>query len=95
MDMLVVKEVRGLHEALVTQIAFERPVSRVFMSTSVTHQSILLLEAHLTLVTVVGTLLRVCALMLAKVRRSLKTLTTCGTAEWSRTLWVAGVMQQL
>lgn len=95
MDVLVVEEVRRLHETLVTQIAFERPVSRVFVCASVAHKCILLFEAHLTLITVEGTLLRVCAFMLAKVRWPLETLTTRGTAKWTRTLWVAGVVKEL
>lgn len=65
MDVLVVQEMRGLHEALVAQIAFERSVGGVFVSASVAHQGVLLLKAHLTLVTVEGTLLRVCPLVLS------------------------------
>lgn len=94
-DVLVVEEVRGLHEALVTQVAFERPVSGVLVCASVAHQCILLLEAHLTLVTVEGPLLGVRTLVLAKVGRPLETLTACGAAERARALRVAGVVEEL
>lgn len=47
--LLVVEEVRGLEEAFVTQVAFEGPVCGVFVSAAVTHQRVLLLEAHLAL----------------------------------------------
>lgn len=93
--MLVVKEVRRLHEALVTEIALKWPIGGVFVSAPVANQRILLLEAHLTLITVEGALLRVCALVLAKVRWPLETFATRCTAEWAGTLGVAGVMQQL
>lgn len=95
MDVLVVEEVGWLHETLVTQIAFEWPVSRVFVCASVTHQCILLLEAHLTLVTVEGALFRVGTLVLAKVRRTLETLTARGTAERAGALRMAGVVEEL
>ena len=95
MNVLVVEEVRGLQEAFVTQVAFERPVRRVLVCASVAHQSILLLEAHLTLITVEGTLLRVGALVLAEVGWPLETFATCGTAKRAGTLRVAGVVEQL
>ncbi|KAF3854389.1 hypothetical protein F7725_022444 [Dissostichus mawsoni] len=94
-DVLVVEEVRGLHEALVTQVAFERAVRRVFVRSSVAHQCVLLLEAHLALVTVEGTLLRVCALVLPEVRRTLETFTARGAAERPGTLRMAGVVEKL
>lgn len=94
-DVLVVKEMGGLHEALVAEVAFEWPVGGVFMRTPVPHQCVLLSEAHLTLVAVKGTLLRVCALMLAEVRRPLETLPAGGAAKWAGALWVAGVVQEL
>lgn len=55
--LLVVEEVRGLEEALVTQVALEGPVRGVFVSAAVTDQSVLLLEAHLALLALEGALL--------------------------------------
>lgn len=95
MDVLVVEEVRRLHETLVAQIAFERSVCGVFVCASVSHQSILLPEAHLTLITVEGALLGVCALVLAKVRRPFKSFAAGSTAKRSRALRVAGMMKEL
>lgn len=55
--MLVVQEVGGLQEALVAQVALKRPFGGVLVRAAVAHQGVLLLEAHLALVTVEGPLL--------------------------------------
>lgn len=51
MDVLVVQQVGRLQETLVTLIALERAVGWVFVCTTVANKRILLLEAHLTLLT--------------------------------------------
>lgn len=94
-DMLVVKQVRWLHEALVTEVALKRPIGGVFVSAPVANQRILLLEAHLTLVTVERALLRVRTLVLTEVRWPLETFSARSAAERAGTLRVAGMMQQL
>lgn len=94
-DMLVVKEVRRLHEALVAEVALERPVGGVFVRAPVADQRVLLLEAHLALVAVERALLGVRALVLAEVGRPLEPLAAGCAAERAGALGVAGVMQQL
>lgn len=51
MDMLVVQQVGRLQETFVTLIALERAICWVFVRTTVANKRILLLEAHLTLLT--------------------------------------------
>ena len=94
MDVLVVEQVRGLKKALVTQVALEGAVGRGLMRATVAHQRVLLLKAHLTVLAVIGSLLRVRALVLAKVRRPLEALPARCAAEWSCTLRLACVVQQ-
>ena len=93
--MLVVEQVGGLHEALVTQVAFEGPDGGVLVGAPVAHQCVLLLKAHLALVTVERPLLRVRALMLSQVGRALEPLAAGGAAEGASALRVAGVVEEL
>ena len=93
--MLVVEQVGGLHEALVTQVALEGPDGGVLVSAPVAHQRVLLLKAHLALITVERPLLRVCSLMLPQIGRALEPLATGGAAEGASTLRVAGVVEEL
>lgn len=51
MDMLVIQQMGRLKETLVALVALERPISWVFMRTTVAHKRILLFKAHLTLFT--------------------------------------------
>lgn len=64
-DMLMVDQMSGLNKALVTQVAFKRLLHLV--GAAVTHEGILLLEAHLAEVTLEGPLFAVCAFMLAQI----------------------------
>lgn len=93
--MLVVEKVRGLQETLVAQVTLEGAVGRGLVRATVAHQRVLLLKAHLTVLAVIRSLLRVRALVLAKVRRPLEALPTCCAAEWSCTLGLACVVEQL
>lgn len=51
MDLLVVEQVGRLEEAFVTQVTLEWAISWVFMGAAVANESVLLLEAHLALLT--------------------------------------------
>lgn len=57
MDLLVVKQVGRLQESLITQVTLEGAIGWVLVSATVAHQGILLLEAHLTLLTLERSLL--------------------------------------
>lgn len=76
MNLLVVQQVGWLEKALIAEVALERAVSWVLMSTTVANEGILLFEAHLALLALERSLLRVGALVLSQVRRPLKTLST-------------------
>lgn len=57
MDLLVVEQVGRLKEALIAEVAFERAISRVFVSAAVANKSVLLFETHLTLLALKRSLL--------------------------------------
>ena len=65
------------------------------MRAPVAHQRVLLLKAHLALITVEGPLLRVRTLVLPQVGRTLEPLAAGSTAEGAGALWVARVVEEL
>lgn len=95
MNLLVVQQVRWLQEALIAEVALERSVGGVLVCAAVAHQSVLLLEAHLTLVALEGPFLRVGAFVLPQVRRALESLSTRATAERPFPYGLALVVQEL
>lgn len=95
MNLLVVQQVGGLKETLVAEVALERSVSSVFVGAAVAHQGVLLLEAHLALLALEGSLLGVGALVLPQIRRALEALPAGAAAERPLTLRLALVVQQL
>lgn len=95
MDLLVVQQVGRLKKTLITEVALERSISWIFVSAAVAHESVLLLEAHLALLALEGSLLRVRALVLPQVGRALEALSTGAAAERSLPLWLALVVQEL
>lgn len=76
MNLLVVQQVGWLEKALIAEVALERAVSWVLVSATVANECILLFEAHLALLALERSLLRVGALVLSQVRRPLKALST-------------------
>lgn len=76
MNLLVVQQVGWLEKALIAEVALERAVSWVLVSATVANEGILLFEAHLALLALERSLLRVGALVLSQVRRPLKALST-------------------
>ncbi len=57
MNLLVVKQVGWLKKPLITEVTLERAISGIFVSATVAYESILLLEAHLALLALEGSLL--------------------------------------
>lgn len=95
MHLLVVKQVGRLKKSFITKVTLEWAISWIFMSTTVAYESVLLLEAHLALLTLERSLFWVGAFMLPQVRRALETLSTWTTAEGPFTFWLALVVQEL
>lgn len=95
MNLLMIKQVGRLKESLVTEITFERSISRILVSATVAYESILLFEAHLALLALERSLLRVGAFMLPQVRWALEALSTRTTAEGSLPFWLALMVQEL
>lgn len=93
-DVLVVQKVGRLQETFVTLIALERAICWVFVRTTVANERVLLLEAHLTLLTLERPLFRVGALVLPQVRGPLEALPACRAAEGTLSGWLALVVQQ-
>lgn len=57
MNLLVVKQMGWLEEALITEVTLERAISWIFVCATVAYESVLLLEAHLTLLALERSLL--------------------------------------
>lgn len=95
MDMLVVQKVGWLKEALVTLVALERTLRRVFMSAAMSHKCVLLLKTHLALFTLERSFFGVGALVLPEVRWAFEGFSTCCTTEGSFARWLTLVVQQL
>lgn len=93
--VLMVEQVGGLEEALVTEVALERSVCGVLVRAAVAHQRVLLLEAHLALLALEGPFLGVGALVLAQVGLPLEALVAGAAAEGALAGWLALVVQQL
>lgn len=92
--MLVVQQVGRLQETFVTLIALERAICWVFVRTAVANKCVLLLKAHLTLLTLERPLFRVGALVLPQVRGPFEAFPTCCAAEGTLSSWLALVVQQ-
>ena len=95
MDLLVIQQVGGLQESLVTQVALEGAVGGVLVGATVAHQGVLLLEAHLALLALEWPLFGVGALVLPQVGGALETLATGATAEGPLPYRLALVVQEL
>lgn len=75
-NLLVVKQVRWLKEALIAEVTLERAIGWVFVGAAVAYESILLFEAHLALFALERPLLGVGAFVLPQVRRPFEALPT-------------------
>lgn len=95
MDVLVVQQVGRLQETLVTLIALERAVGWVFVCTAVTNKRILLLEAHLALLTLKRPLFRMGALVLSEVRGAFEAFPACCASKGTLSSRLTLVVQQL
>lgn len=95
MDLLVVEQVGGLQEALITEVTLEGTIGRVFVRAAVAYKRILLFEAHLALLALERPLFRVGTLMLPQVGRALEALAAGATAEWPLSFWLALMVQEL
>lgn len=91
----MVKQVGWLKKSFITQVTLKRAISWVFMSAPVTYEGVLLFEAHLALLALERSLLRVGALVLPQVRRALEALSTRAAAEGPFPFWLALMVQEL
>lgn len=93
--VLVVKQVGWLQEALIAEVALERTVCRVLVRAAVADQGVLLFKAHLALLALERSVLRVGALMLAQVRLALEALVARAAAVRTLPGRLALVVKQL
>lgn len=94
-NLLVVKQMGWLKEPLVAEVTLEGAIGWIFVSATVAHQSVLLLEAHLALLALERSLLRVGAFVLPQVGRALEALPARTAAERSLPFRLALMVQEL
>lgn len=94
-NLLVVKQVGWLKKALVAEVALEGSISWIFVSATVAYESVLLFEAHLALLALERSLLRVGAFVLPQVGRALEALPARTAAERSLPFRLALMVQEL
>lgn len=95
MNLLVVKQVGRLEEAFIAEVTLERAIGWVFVRAAVAYERVLLFEAHLALLALERSLLRVGAFVLPQVRRPLEALSTGTAAERPLPFGLALMVQEL
>lgn len=94
-NLLVVQQVGWLKEPLITEVTLERAIGCIFVSATMAYQRVLLFEAHLALLTLERSLLRVGSLVLPEVGWALKALSAGTAAERPFAFGLALMMQEL